>query len=180
MGRDKARLRWQGASLAAREAALLATVCEPVVLVGGSGRSPVPGVPVVADRRPGEGPLAGLEAALEVAAGAAVLLLACDLPAVDDELIAELARCGDGFGAAGPEARVAVDADASQPLCALYSATCAPVVAAALDRGERSARSLLRSLGVTRVEASGRLVNVNTPEEWERWTTGQRSARERS
>lgn len=173
MGRDKAGLTWAGESLAARAAGLLAAVCDPVVLVGDTDGTPVPGARVLVDRRPAEGPLAGLETALEAAAGAAVLLLACDLPAVDAPLLARLARCGPRFGAAGPEARVAAAAGRLQPLCALYSATCAPVVRDTLDGGERAVHRMLRSVRVTPVEAGDRLVNINTPEDWERWIAGQ-------
>lgn len=174
MGRDKASLTWAGESLAVRAASLLAAVCEPVALVGAWVGPPVAGARVLPDRRPGEGPLAGLETALEAASGAAVLLLACDLPAVDASLLARLARCGPRFGAAGPEARVAAAGGRLQPLCALYSGSCAPIVRDALDRGERAVHRMLRAVRVTPVEAGDRLVNVNTPEDWERWTGGRR------
>jgi molybdopterin-guanine dinucleotide biosynthesis protein A len=171
MGRDKAHLGWRGTTLAGHAAEQLGPFCHVVVLVGGRGGPSVPGFPVLADRRSGEGPLAGLETALAAAAGAPVLLLACDLPAVDRELLEDLMRAAGDFGCAGPEARVAAAAGRAQPLCALYSASCAPLVSAALDRGERAARSLLEGVRVTPVEAGERLVNVNTPEEWERWLT---------
>lgn len=178
MGRDKARLAVAGESLAARAAATLAEHCERVVLVG-RGASPVAGVASLADRRPGQGPLAGLERALEAARGNDVLLLACDLPSVDRQLLERVAARPPGFGAV-PAARVAAGGRGLQPLCALYSASCAGPVSAALDRGERAMHRLLESLQVTAVEAGGRLVNLNTPEDWERWTAAERPVGEPS
>ncbi|MEZ5331675.1 MAG: NTP transferase domain-containing protein [Thermoanaerobaculia bacterium] len=124
------------------------------------------------DLRPRQGPLAGLEAALAAAEGRDVFLLACDLPAVDRALVRRILDRPDSFGHDAAEARVAVDEEGLQPLCALYSSTCAPLVRNSLDRGERAARDLLAVLRVTAVEAGGQLVNLNTPDDWARWTAG--------
>ncbi|MEZ5333681.1 MAG: molybdenum cofactor guanylyltransferase [Thermoanaerobaculia bacterium] len=165
MGRDKAGLRWEGRTLASRAAGLLRGLCDPVVLSGG----PHGDLP---DLRPRQGPLAGLEAALAAAQGRDVFLLACDLPAVDRALVRRILDRPDSFGHDAAEARVAVDEEGLQPLCALYSSTCAPLVRNSLDRGERAARDLLAVLRVTAVEAGGQLVNLNTPDDWARWTAG--------
>lgn len=171
MGRDKADLVWRGQSLAARASALLAGLCEPVVLIGAA----TTGLP---DRRPGQGPLGGMETALDAATGRDALILACDLPAVDRALLLELLRRPRGFGRRGGEARVATGHGRLQPLCGVYSSSCGPLVGRALDRGERSVLDLLSSLRVVTVEAGDRLANVNTPEDWERWRAGSAPAAE--
>jgi molybdenum cofactor guanylyltransferase len=85
MGRDKALVEVDGVPMAARAMrALRESGADPIVLVGGDdealGRL---GVDVVADRWPGEGPLAGVATALttDLVAGAdVVLVVATDQP----------------------------------------------------------------------------------------------------
>jgi molybdopterin-guanine dinucleotide biosynthesis protein A len=133
LGRDKALLPVDGMPSAARLAAVLSEVVAPVVEVG-PGRS---GLPAVADE--GEGPLAA------VAAGVAWLrasgfeggavVLACDLPFVDEALV--------GFLAAYPGTAVPMVARRAQPLCARYSAAALDAVAGLVAAGERRMSALL-------------------------------------
>ncbi len=81
MGRDKALVTVDGVALARRVAdALVAGGCERVVAVGGDRPAlEALGLPVVADRWPGEGPLGGLVTALGVCAeGDVVVVAPCD------------------------------------------------------------------------------------------------------
>lgn len=175
MGRDKARLPWRGRPLALHVAAALSAVAGEVVLVGSRpGDDRFPGVRTIADRRPGEGPLAGLHAALEAAGGRAVLLAACDLPGVSPELARWVA--GSGLPPEGPpRARVPVADGRAQPLFALYSAACREPAEAALARGERSMTGFLERLAVERLVVTPALPfyhrdlmrNVNRPDDLE-------------
>lgn len=82
MGRDKALVEVDGVALARRVAdALVAGGCASVVAIGGDAAAlGALGLPVVADRWPGEGPLGGLATALgAVAAGDVVVVAPCDL-----------------------------------------------------------------------------------------------------
>ena len=64
MGRDKSLLELDGEALVARAARRVEAAAGCVAIVGHVGRHGHFGWPVVADLRPGEGPLAGIEAAL--------------------------------------------------------------------------------------------------------------------
>src|ERR1700733_7787412 len=64
MGTDKARADSGGRALALRVADQAAAVCGTVSLVGDPAKYGDLGLPVIADRFPGQGPLAGIEAAL--------------------------------------------------------------------------------------------------------------------
>jgi molybdopterin-guanine dinucleotide biosynthesis protein A len=88
MGSDKALLTVDGETLAARAARRLLAVC-PHVVVADGGRGLLPALPSVPDG-PGAGPAAGILGAARACPGQPLLVLACDLPAVPSDLLAEL------------------------------------------------------------------------------------------
>lgn len=112
------------------------------------------------DRRPGLGPVAGLEAGLGAAAGPLCFVAACDLPFLDAPVVRALLGelddfVGDGASPGrGPgSAVVPVAGGAPQPLAAAYSSTAAGAAARCLDEGARRMDDLLRRLEVRTVAA---------------------------
>ena len=171
MGRDKLLLEVGGATLVERVAGALSPRCEEVILAG--GETAPPGVRAVADSRPGEGPLAGMEAGLAAARHPLVFVAAGDMPFLRPELVDHLLRVLQDRGslAAVPE-----DGRGTHPLCAAYSRDrVLPLLRSALDGGVRAAREFLRGLdGVFYVPEAGLrslgdpdhlLMNVNSPED---------------
>lgn len=131
------------------------------------------GLPTVPDRRPGAGPLGGIEAALHYYAGGAVgvLILPCDLPGINEEVTATLAAA---YRAAGGRLVVArLGASFWQPLCVIVPNGLQPAVGAALDRGEHRVGALWQELGAVPVifpeTAAPAFFNVNTPADLARW-----------
>jgi molybdopterin-guanine dinucleotide biosynthesis protein A len=172
MGRDKTRLTLGGQTLIERVLAAAAPLGWPQQVLANQPElyADLP-VPVHADLRPDLGPLAGLHTALTVAAPAAVLLLAGDLPFLTPAFLAFLVQLRSGWPAVVPQSPRGL-----QPLCAVYGPECLPAVTAALDRGDRRAQALaeqLRPRLVTSQEwqpydPDGRLLdNVNTPEDYQ-------------
>lgn len=157
-GSPKARAVLHGVPLVERAVRALAPCCGAgVVAVGGSGDEAaglVPGVGAVPDRRSGAGPLAGLEAALVEArerGAEGVVLLACDLPAVDWLVVAGLAQRWRGIEAPADGAVALSGPDGLQPLCGVYGVGLAGPLATFLDtvhadRGP-AARAWADSLG---------------------------------
>ena len=126
-------------------------------------------LPVVCDVFPGQGPLAGLHAALAHTQRPLVLLLACDLPNADDTLWSRLVACAEGYDAVIPrtsDGRV-------HPLTAVYRQTCLPVAEANLRCGINKVIDLFRSspLRVNWLNATegrfhdSQFDNLNTPED---------------
>ena len=109
----------------------------------------LPGLPVVADQRPGTGGLAGVHAALEHANGGDVLVVAWDMPFVTAPLL-ELVR--DRFIASGADACVPESGSRHgiEPFCACYSARVGERLAAFLAVGG-AARDFLERCTVARV-----------------------------
>lgn len=158
-----------GRPMVRRAVEALAAVTGDVVVVS---PTPVPegGVPVVADRTPGKGPLGGLEAALHEAAARGrdgVLLLACDLPLMRPWLLEAVARALRGVRAAAPKR----EGGGIEPLCAAYSLDVLEAVERRLASADLSLHALFRDVGGRAIDPKppeaghDELLNVNTPED---------------
>jgi molybdenum cofactor guanylyltransferase len=161
MGTDKAGLRDRtGQPLLTRQLALLASL-EPVELLVSARRTQIlpplpPAVRRVDDDGAG-GPLGGIVAALEATAAPRLLVVAVDLPELDQAVLKRLIAC--------PEGAVPVVAGRLEPLVAVYPRTWLPEAQRALRAGQRSLQHLLAS-----AEASGFcLLNFSDPTPFLNW-----------
>jgi molybdopterin-guanine dinucleotide biosynthesis protein A len=156
----------------------LRAVTDRVVLAANDPAAPqwIAGLPIVRDRFPGTGGLAGVDAALRRAAGGA-LVVAWDMPFVSPELLRALVGAAHDHGAD----LVIPESDSPygfEPFCAFYSQELALGLAAFLERGGGAAREFVRQVqrvhrlpiaDVARVGDPRRLFfSVNTPEDLER------------
>ncbi len=172
MGCDKALLEIAGVPLLVRTARLVEPLVNGVTVVGSPERYAALGLRIIPDHWAGIGPLGGLGTALRASTATWSLVVGCDLPYLTATWL-------DWFIARA----LATQADALlpqtvhgvEPLCAMYRATCAPVVAAAIEAGVRKVTDGLRGLGVQRVPEeewkeieSGDVLfkNMNTPEDY--------------
>lgn len=135
------------------------------------------GRPVVADLRPGAGPLAGIEGALTYFAGRtdATVLLACDLPGISANQIAALTQA---YLAGSARIVAAQTGDFFwHPLCAVVHNGILEAVAAAIDAGRLGVQALWRQLEAVavRFEDDTPFFNVNSPEDLARWRREARS-----
>ena len=142
-----------------------------------SAADPLPfaafGLPVLRDRAPGLGPLAGVEAAPRAAADggqAWCLLVACDMPWLDPALLRALL---DRARAATPRPAAVVPrvAGRAEPLHAVWSPAALPGVCAALDAGRLAVHEVLAGQPVLWVDlpAQRALASVNAPADLD-WT----------
>jgi molybdopterin-guanine dinucleotide biosynthesis protein A len=159
MGADKATLVVGGEALARRAARVLTAACNPVIEVG----SGVTGLPCVREEPSGEGPLAGFLAGADaLASDAAVVLLACDLPFIDDAVVRMLVEHpGKGSVVPSVEGR-------KQYACSRWSPAAIASARAAFANGERAMRALLGAGDTTIViadEYARQLVDVDTPDD---------------
>ncbi len=153
----------------------LAEVCGEVAVADG-GRGLLAGISTLADG-PGRGPAAGLLGAARAFPARALLVLACDLPAVSARLLAKIAAiaAGGDFDLVLPRWE-----GGAEPLAALYG----PKALAALDRRVAAGNFALYDLAerpgmnVATLSAADLLpfgppeeifANVNTPEDLARW-----------
>lgn len=134
-----------------------------------------PKLRVVEDDTPGLGPLAGIETALRAAKGAAVIVVAWDMPFVTTPLFRGMRALGE-IGAA---AVVPVHGDPlrAEALCAYYAPEALAACSALLASGERRAGALWEALpSAVRIpervlaehgEPSKVFLSVDTPEQLE-------------
>ncbi len=166
MGRDKARLPVESRLLVEAVADKMSGVAESVALIGEADRYCDLSLDRFDDLRPCLGPLAGIETALNLARGELNLIVACDMPDLDSQWLRQLVA-----HAAENSSRCVISRDATgviHPLCGVWHARCSIPVRAALDHQR------LRVFGIEELNAdvlsmNRRLLNINTPAEWNAW-----------
>ncbi|HEX9485371.1 MAG TPA: molybdenum cofactor guanylyltransferase [Gemmatimonadaceae bacterium] len=150
--------------IADRAIAALRAASDDVIVVANDpdAQSWFPTMRVVADAVPGLGPLAGIETALRAANGAAVLVVAWDMPFVPAPLLRGMRALGDtGAEAVAP---VHDDPPMIESLCAYYAASALPACSELLARGERRAWSLFAQLPSALAVPERVLVEHGVPE----------------
>jgi len=180
-GCDKSALVVEGETIRARQLAVLAQIADEVLIVGPAAdvRGPQPEdagpaqrvrIRTIPDRIPGCGPLGGLHAALSEARGAAVVVVAGDMPFVSAPFLAHLLTL---TGEA--DAIVPLTERGYHPLCAAYTAACLEPIVRRLAEKQLKMIGLLEEVRVRTVtEAEMRgfgdpdtlVANVNTPDEY--------------
>jgi len=172
MGVDKARLVWEGAPLLERVCSVTLSVSLPVWVIGRQRPADWPtkleAVSFAEDNARGYGPLGGLQTALKLEDGPA-LMLACDLPLLSSEglrwLIAEVQSARTGA-----HGLVTMRDGRWEPLFSYYTPACLPLIETQIAQGRLSLRALIEAGDFGQVEVpdwlAGQLVNVNTPEEF--------------
>lgn len=165
MGRDKALLELDepGITLLEKTASLVKLVAGSVTVVGGEERYGNLGLPVMADLIPEIGPMGGLVSILRTTQAEWNLLVACDMPHLNVELLRNLLLAAvesnaDCVLAEGPDGRL-------HPLCAVYHRRCLPEVGRLISNKCFTMHRLIEILDAKHwFVADNRLLgNVNTP-----------------
>jgi len=172
MGADKTELPIAGAPLLARLAQVGLDLGMSVRVVGRE-RPPwwtLSAVGFAVDDTPGDGPLGGLATALRGAARP-LLLVACDMPAIDAAALRWLIACWRGTSQ--PHGCVATLAGALEPLFAIYAPACLPLVDAGLASGRRALHGVIADGDFARCAVPPSLIlaltNLNTPDDLATW-----------
>lgn len=146
MGQDKAMLELGGQTLLQRAAEAVSRACEELVIAAADRpalRLPDLSPVWVPDAPGAAGPLAGLATGLAAASYPVVIVVACDMPFLNDRLLQHLLRSVIDCDAVVPMA-----GGRAQPLHAAYSRDCLPTVRALRRLGARSMHDLLSRLRV--------------------------------
>lgn len=162
MGVDKALLPYRGMPLASYIAHQMAEVAHPVSLVGDPLRHGALGFPVVADERPGSGPVGAIVTALRATNATFNLVTSCDVPGVTSDLFVAML---DHIQGTDLQCLVPVTPDGrEQVLCAVYRRDAAE----RMDSAETRLRLAVRRLRVEYwpIASYEWTWNVNTPEDW--------------
>lgn len=168
MAVDKAALPVAGVPGATRIARLLDSLCEEVLLVGGSPPPGAPGRPVPDEDGP-RSALLGVVSALAAAAAPRVLVVATDLPLLSPDLLLALVALPPA------DAVVPRTPDGAHPLCGLYTREAVlPVARANLAAGRLALSAVLDAVDTAWLEGAelalvdpdgSALLNANHPED---------------
>lgn len=135
----------------------------------------------VPDNFQGMGALAGIEAGLAASSNPAVFTVACDMPHLDPALIRHIASRAAGHDMVLPRSE-----SGYEPLHALYTKTCLPVMAGCLKTGRRRIIAILPQLKVCEISAGEvasfdpafeSFSNINTPQEYYQLRNGSTGRR---
>jgi len=171
LGRDKALLVAGGETLLVRALRIVGEVTAEQFIIGpAERREQASGVRVLADELPGSGPLGGICTALRAASHDHLLVVACDMPFLNPDLLRCLLSLADGYDVVLPR----VDGRGEQ-LHAVYARSCIEPIAAQLQAGDFKIDRFFTRVRVRSVDEDElrrhdpdlrSFRNVNTPEDW--------------
>ena len=168
MGTDKSMLNYHGLPQRDHLANLLRPLCQEVFLSCRPGQEVKSETPLLPDAYVDVGPFAALLTAFELHPDSAWLVVACDLPLVDSELLLELISARDPNRMA--TAFRNVEMDFPEPLITIWEPATRPEIQAAMEEGKTCPRRLLGRLAIKLLDPSApeKLLNANRPDEVER------------
>lgn len=171
MGRDKAFLTLAGQPLIAVIARRLRAVAGEVIVVADDTQRYGPFADrCVPDTYSGVGTLGGIHAGLLAAAHDLALVVGCDMPFLNPDVLAWLVDAADGADLVVLKHDLGVE-----PLHAVYRKTCLPAIEATIHAGVRCAYAFYDQIDVRFVSLAEiapldpdllSFCNVNTPEQW--------------
>jgi molybdopterin-guanine dinucleotide biosynthesis protein A len=171
MGRNKAFLELGGRSMIGIVIERMELVCAEVLVVAGDARPYADlGVSVVEDRFHGIGVLGGVHAGLDAAAHELALIVGCDMPFLNANLLWAFAEWAERA-----DVVVLRFGDQVEPLHAAYRRTCLPAIGRAIQAGRRRVVSFFSHVRVRYVAPEEvepfdpdlrSFRNINTLQEW--------------
>lgn len=175
MGRPKAIIPIGGTTLLERTASIAGSVISDIVLLGRPSfdlPDALSALAIIDDDPAGRGPIGGLAGFFKAKPGCDCLLLACDMPGLDAELLRRLITTAVD-DADGVVPRDHSDNSAIHPCCALYRSSAAPVVFDAIAQRRYAMCDLLDLLRIRWLSLEGPqeaawVDNLNTPADLER------------
>lgn len=170
MGFDKGAATWHGKQQRYYMADLLKSFCKAVYISGRPGQRQEidQSYPVIEDTFTGLGPFGAILSAFREQPDAAWLVIACDLPLLDEATLRNLVAWRNISSVA--TAYHSPVTDFPEPLIAIWEPKSYPVLLSFLAQGNSCPRKVLINSDITLLNApdSSALTNVNTPEDLEK------------
>ncbi len=181
MGRNKALLDFHGQPLIAVIARRLRELADEVIIAADdTGRYEFFADRCVPDVYRGAGTLSGIHAGLQAATHELAVIVGCDLPFLDPQVLAWLVDQSRGVDLVVIRHELGLE-----PLHAVYRKSCLPAIEATIRSGERCAFAFYEQIRVRFIRPSEistldeercSYFNVNTPEQWHHALTQNRGA----
>lgn len=151
LGRNKALEKIGGITIIDRVASRLTPIVKQLIIVTADGKNhliPAPSARFIADIYPGKGPLGGIYTGLTLSSTKFNIAVACDMPFLNTSLFKYMLGLTAGFDAVVPRTKQSY----FEPLHAIYSQSCLPVIKENLDSGQLSIRAFLKKVKVRYIE----------------------------
>ena len=182
MGTNKALLEFGGARLIERLVRTTRPLFREIAIIANDPETyAYLGIPIWPDRIPGKGSLGGIYTAVYHSTFPQIFCIACDMPFPNPTVIAYLRDLASGYDVVVPRT-----ADGYQPLHAVYSKSCLPLMEAMIHANRLKIDRLFPAVRLRTVEEHELrpldpsllcFVNVNTQEELEaaarQWQSGR-------
>jgi len=165
MGQDKSEMLFREQKLIEYSINSLTPFCEEVLISSNNDKHASYNHPIVKDKHNNIGPIAGLYTALLNAKNDYILVLPCDSPLVDSDLIERLiSNLDDKIDAVIP-----VYKDFKEPLFAIYHKSILPVLEMQIQKENFKLMRLIDLLNVNLVkfETNKSFANINAPKDFE-------------
>lgn len=126
------------------------------------------GLPVITDCYPDAGPMGALLSAFHQNSSAAWLVIACDMPFLNNDILQYLVNKRNPSLVA--TYFLYPDSAIIEPLCTIYEPSIYPILQNKFTNKDRSLRRVLKSLPAAIISPPDiqAMININTPEEYER------------
>lgn len=170
LGEDKTLLALGKNTLVANAVTTIGEFCDEVLVVAGtSDKTPGPGARVIYDVYPGKGSLGGIYSGLLAAEHQHCLVVACDMPFLNADLLAYMVSLPRNYDVLIPRVN-----NHLEPLHAIYSKHCLPYMQNLLDQGHLKILDFFDQVVVQYIdeaEINARdpehlsFFNVNTPDQ---------------
>ncbi len=170
MGQDKGQLRYHGVSQTEYLYQILSTSCDRTFIScrqEQEGEVHLNSFERIQDRMINFGPMGGIISAMETHPDARWLVIACDLPFVQESTVRELVNQSTGLKVA--TCFVNPEKGWNEPLCTLYEPKSLMRFYQSLGLGKKCPRKILMNSAVTQIQGveSRAVDNINTPGEYQ-------------
>jgi molybdenum cofactor guanylyltransferase len=167
MGKDKGLMEWKGRRFVEYSIEALRPFCNNIIISTNNPAYSFLGFPLVKDEHQGIGPMSVLHAGLKASGSEHNLILSCDMPLVDEEVIRLLVG-----SAAIHHAVVPVIDRRHFPVCAYYHASVLTILEQELESGLHKTVLFLQRLRynemrIDKPNLKRRFFNINTIEDFE-------------
>ena len=168
MGQDKGSLPFGGETMLDRIVRIVGEITDNVIVVARRNQPVRSDVTLVYDAVEDLGPLAGISAGLAASHSDLNVVVACDMPLINPQVLRRLVSLIDDH-----DACVAVVDGHASALCGIYRSRIAPDAQTLLNSGERRVMRLLEVVRTKRVDAAvfrdidpnlETFISVDTPE----------------
>lgn len=185
MGFNKAFLKYGDKTFIEHQIARLSKIFDEIILSANDTSVYAHlNLPIVSDVIPGKGPLSGICAGLVRSTSPHAFVIACDMPFIQEKVILYLKEQIDNYDVVVPQTSRGLE-----PLHAFYSKNCIQPIYHCLNEGRLRIIDFFREVKVRVVDehefkgldiSTQSLINLNTPEEYEKYFAGKETNQKES